>query len=55
MMQFFGKNLTDRFASKNNMNFSLSLSTVGDFPNGFFLSFVSQVLLQNLCSWQTFP
>lgn len=42
-MQFFCKNLIDRFASKNYMNFSLSLSTVGDLPNGFSLSLVLQV------------
>ena len=37
MLQFFSKDVIDWYASESNMNFSLSLLTVGDLPNGFFL------------------
>ena len=48
MLQFFGKDVIDRYASEGSMNFSLSLFTVGDLPNGFFLSFFLFCLNQSL-------
>lgn len=55
VLRFFSRDVIDQYASERNMNFSLSLFTVWDLPNGFLLSFSFYILLQNLCSWLIYP